>query len=65
MFDLRLMPLLLIGNPVIVLNPHGPKHIVTSKVPNLNSLGEPHRNPLSKEGLFPMDDIIVTGPDLT
>ena len=63
--DLRLVPLFLIGHPVISLDPNSHEGNATEEVPNLHFLGELLRDPLPKDNLFLVETIIIACPDPT
>ena len=55
------MPLFMIEQPIIALNPNRPKNNAMEKMPNLDFSNKLLRNVLPKEGLFPMKIILVVG----
>ena len=59
MFNLESMPLFLVENPIVILNPNHPECIAAEDVPNLDLLDKVLRDPFPKESLFPMETIII------
>ena len=58
LFNLGFVPLTLVKKLVVALNPNGPKGNALMEVPNTNQFDKFLTNPLTIDGLFPMESVI-------
>ena len=59
MFHFGLMPLFMVEHPIIPFNSYHPKGDALEEVPNLGCLSKFLRKSFPKEGLFPIEVVIV------
>ena len=62
MFDPRVMPLFMVEDFVIMLDPNGPQSDATKEMPNFDLFEEFLPNLFPKHSLFPMKAIVVASP---